>query len=188
MHFKTPETKQLILFGVGIALIIGVGFFRCRPLLARTRHLKIAKSSQMTENAGIRTQMLELPKIGNKMRSLRTEIGEYYGKIPRNREFASLWDQIAAMMQSLKLRDQLIQPDQEVLGSEINSISITIKCAGSFTQLFEFFKLLDDFERVVRIEQIKLTNSQTDSGIVTMDAKAKIYYQFPEQEKNNVSN
>ena len=186
MYFKTPETKQLIILSVGITLILGAGFFRCKPLLARTKQLKITKSNQVTENANIRAQMIELPKIGEKMRNLRLEVGEYSNKIPHSRDFAALWDQIAAMMKSLNLKDQLFQPDKEVLGSEINSISITIKCSGSFPQLFEFFKLLEDFERVVRIEQIKLTNSGTDSGQVTMDAKVKIYYQFTEQEKNKV--
>jgi Tfp pilus assembly protein PilO len=130
--------------------------------------------------------MTNIPIIGEEMKQLRLELGQYYDKIPRNRDFAPLWEQIAATMKSLNLKDQLIQPDKEVLGSEINSISITIKCSGSFSQLFEFFKLLDDFERVVRIEQIKLTNSLTDTGQVTMVARAKVYYQFADQEKTKV--
>ena len=186
MYFKIPETKQLTILGLGIAVIIGIGFFRCKPLLARTKHLKIVRSKQIVDNANIRKQMAKIPLIGEEMKQLRLEVGRYYNKIPRNRDFAPLWDQIAAMMKSLNLKDQLIQPDKEVLGSEINSISITIKCSGSFSQLFEFFKLLDDFERVVRIEQIKLTNSQTDLGQVKMDARAKIYYQFADQEKTKV--
>jgi Tfp pilus assembly protein PilO len=186
MKLKTPETKQLVIFGVGIALILGVGFFRCKPLLARTKQLKITKSNQISENAYIRKQTMQLPIVGEKMKKLRSEIGEYYNRIPRNRNFAPLWEQIAAMMKSLSLKDQLIQPDKEVLGSEINSISITIKCSGSFSQLFEFFQLMENFERVVRIEQLKLTNSLTDPGLVTMDAKAKIYYQFADQEKTKV--
>jgi Tfp pilus assembly protein PilO len=186
MEIKTPEKKQLIILAVGIALIIGVGCFRCKPLLARAKHLKMTRSNQMIENTNIRKQMLELPIVGEKMKKLRSEIGEYYDKIPRNRDFAALWEQIADMMKSLNLKDQLIQPDQEVLGSEINSISVTIKCSGSFSQLYEFFKLLEDFDRVVRIEQLKLTGSQNDSGLVKMDAKAKIYYQFANQEKTKV--
>jgi Tfp pilus assembly protein PilO len=186
MKIKTPEKKQLVIFGVAIALLVGVGFFRCKPLLARTKALKMTRSNQMLANTNIRKQMLDLPIVGEKMKKRRLEIGEYYNKIPRNRDFALLWEQIAATMKSLNLKDQLIQPGKEVLGSEINSISVTIKCSGSFSQLFEFCKLLGNFERVVRIEQVKLTDSTTDSELVTMDARAKIYYQFEDQEKTRI--
>jgi Tfp pilus assembly protein PilO len=176
MNFKAPETKQIRIFAVGILLIVGVGIFCCKPLLRRTQQLKITKINQGIEQAKIREQIKKLPGIGVEMKELRNQVGNYHKKIPYERDFASLWDQIAEVMNSIGLKDQLIQPEKEVLGDKINSIEVTIKCGGSSAQLFDFFQRLSKFERVVRIEQLKMTNSNKEPGYVTMNAQAKIYY------------
>lgn len=183
MNFKAPDIKQIIIIAVGILLIVGAGVFRCKPLLARTKHLKVTKAEQDMKHTNIREQMEELPHIGEEMEELRQHVGNYHKKIPNKRDF-SLWGQIAELMNSLGLKEQLIKPGNEVLGEEINSIEVTIKCGGSSSQIFDFFKKLVEFERVVRIENITLTNSTTDLGYVTMDTKAKIYFKvFDSQDK-----
>jgi len=136
MNFKAPETKQIRIFAVGLVLIVGAGIFCCKPLLRRAQQLKITKVNQGVEQAKIRGQIKELPAIGVEMKKLRNQVGNYHKKIPYERDFASLWDQIAEVMNSIGLKDQLIQPEKEVLGDKINSIEVTIKCGGSSGQLF----------------------------------------------------
>ena len=181
---ESYEKKQYSIVAIGVVVVLAIGFFRCKPLVARAQQLSKVKSEQLLDSDAIRTQMKGLPRLGLRMKELRNHVGEYHSKIPRNREFAGLWNQIAEVMNSLSLKDQSIQPGMEVLGNEINSIEITIKCTGTFSQLFEFFNQLNQIERVVRLENLKLTNSTTDPRLITMNSGAKIYYQLPEQEKN----
>jgi Tfp pilus assembly protein PilO len=42
--------------------------------------------------------------------------------------------------------------------------------------LFEFFKRLQALDRLIRIEQVKLTNDPDFSGQVTMETRVVIYY------------
>lgn len=180
------DKKQYLIMTVVILVMGAIGFLRCKPLIAKAGQLREIKSRQTLENLQICNQMKDLPRIGQRMKELQQQVGDYYNKIPRERQFAGLWDQIADVMNSHELKDQLIQPGQEVIGKEINSISVNIKCTGSLSQLFGFLKELDGFERVIRIEQLRLTNSVSEPGRITMNANAKIYYQFADQEQVKV--
>ena len=186
MNFRAPETKQIRIFAVGVILIVSVGVFCCKPLLRRTQKLKTTKINQAIEHTKIRKQIKELPAIGAEMKNLRNQVGNYHKKIPHERDFAGLWNQMAEVMNSIGLKDQSIQPEKEVLGEKINSIEVTIKCGGSSSQLFNFFQKLSEFERVIRIEQLKMTNSDKEPGYVTMNAHAKIYYKVSNTQKKKV--
>ena len=176
------DKRQLIIITIGLVVVVALGYFRCKPVIATAQELRRVKADQKLENVDIRTRMQGIALLSAKKEKLEAEVGDYYSKIPQNREFADLWDNIAEVMKSHELKDQLIQPNEEVIGEELNSITITIRCSGSFEQLFNFMSDLQKFERVIRIEEYKLTNNLTNPGLVSMDAKAKIYYQFQEQE------
>lgn len=180
------DKKQYLILTVVVLAMLGVGFFRCKPLVAKAQDLRRFKADQMLATERITSQMHEMPVVSRRMEKLQVEVGDYLAKIPRERQFAGLWDQIAGVMNKYELKEQLIQPNEEILGDEINSITITIKCKGLLTQLYGFLKDLDQFERVIRVEQLRLTNGTTEFGQVSMDAKAKIYYQFADQEQVKV--
>jgi type IV pilus assembly protein PilO len=183
VSMESFEKKQYISLTVGMVVVLAIGYLRCKPIVAKAQELRKTKAEQMLAGQDIKNSMNNLPRMGSRMEELQNRIGNYRVKVPEARQFAGLWDQIAAVMKTHELNDQLIQPNEEVVGKEINSISITIRCNGTFQQLFDFINDLEDFERVIRIEQLRLINSNENPGTVTMDAKAKIYYQSPEQEK-----
>jgi len=51
-----------------------------------------------------------------------------------------------------------------------------MQCKGGVEQIFEFFKSLQNLDRLVRIEQIKLVNDQDFTGQASMQTKAVVYY------------
>ena len=108
---------------------------------------------------------------------MRSVAGDFDRKIPKNRNFADLWDQIAKVMNRHNLQEQLVQPGTEIKGDELNCIPISIQCTGSHSQIFEFFKSLQKFDRLIRVESVTLTNDSDFTGRVKMDADANVYYQ-----------
>ena len=51
-----------------------------------------------------------------------------------------------------------------------------MQCKGRLTQIFNFYECLQALDRLVRIEQVKLSNDAGYNGQVSMETKAIIYY------------
>jgi Tfp pilus assembly protein PilO len=102
-----------------------------------------------------------------------------------SRDFAGLWQQIAEVMNKHNLKDQIVQPGTEIHGQTLNCIPISMKCSGSLDQIFGFFQSLNDFERLIRVEQIKILNDSDFAGQLELDVKASVYYRNQTQAKGD---
>jgi len=79
-------------------------------------------------------------------------------------------------MNENNLREQLIQPGEEVKAEGLNCIPVSMKCKGSLKQIFKFFRSLQRLDRLIRIEEVKLVNDNGFSGEVSMQTKVIIFY------------
>jgi Tfp pilus assembly protein PilO len=79
-------------------------------------------------------------------------------------------------MNRYNLEDQQVLPDKEILSGDLYCIAVNIKCKGSLKQIFEFFESLQNTDRMMRIESVKLTNDTKYSGKVDLETKAIVYY------------
>jgi len=86
-------------------------------------------------------------------------------------------------MNKQNLKEQLVQPGSEIQSAEVNCIPINIECSGSLKQIFELFKSLNNFERLIRIESIRLINDKDFVGPLKMKVQASVYYR-PTEEKH----
>ena len=69
------------------------------------------------------------------------------------------------------------QPTGDVVEAEkFNCIPVSMRCKGRLRQLFNFYGRLQTLDRLVRIEQVKLSNDPGYGGQVSMETKAVIYY------------
>jgi len=79
-------------------------------------------------------------------------------------------------MNEHNLMGQVIAPRKEVKAEKLNCIPVNMQCKGKLAQIFEFYRRLQGLDRLVRIEQVKLTNDSDYDGQVSMEARAVIYY------------
>lgn len=105
--------------------------------------------------------------------------------IPENRQFASLWQEIAELMSSHNLQNQQVKPGAEIQEGAVNSVSLEIQCVGKLSDVFAFIGSLEKMDRLVRIEQMDLTNDKDYSGILMLSAKAKVFYRTNDSDKTN---
>ncbi len=70
----------------------------------------------------------------------------------------------------------MIEPLKEVKSEELNCIPVNMECKGKLAHIFEFYRRLQGLDRLVRIEQVKLTNDSDYNGQVSMEARTVIYY------------
>ncbi len=173
---KIPDKQQLIILALASTIILGFGVFRYYPIARQTRAVQRAEADQQTESVLAEAQSHRLPTLYHQVKKLREDLRTYDEQIPESRCFAALYQQIAEVMSRHNLKEQLVQPDGEIEGVQLNCIPVTIKCSGTLNQIFELFKSLGGLERLIRIEHVQLENDKDFSGWIKADAKVNVYY------------
>jgi Tfp pilus assembly protein PilO len=170
------EKQQLIIVALAVAVVAGFVFFRYIPLAKETQAIRNTQRHHLEENLKVKAQAQQLPIMVSKTDRLLEKVGDFDRKIPSVREFGSLCDRIAAVMVKCGLKDHVIQPQKEVAGKEICRIPINMQCSGNLREVFSFFKSLEDFERVIRIEDLSLVGDSEGRGQIKVTANANVYY------------
>ena len=171
------DKKQTMILLLGAAILTGFAVFQYVPIVQkklqmRKQVLKQAQSmSQVQQYAG------SLPELRQEKVELTEQLKDYSVKIPEGKQFAQLWRQIADVMNDCQLTEQSVQPGKELVSQELCCIPLSIECTGTLDQMFEFFQSLENFERLVRIDQIDLKNNDDSDATIKMNAIANIYYQ-----------
>ena len=158
-------------------MVGGFVLFRYLPLRERMATVKLTKAAERKAVNEEATQDRLLPVLEEQARDLSESIGDYEAKIPLERELGAFLGRITDLMNEHNLKEQVVTPGGEVKSGELNCIPVDIQCRGNLAEMFEFFKGLQSLERLVRIEQIKLSNDADFSGEVRLETRAVIYYQ-----------
>ena len=174
---KNLDKQQLMIIALAVVVAGGFAVFRYTPIV-RQRY-DVAKKME-TQNAVMEkvcTESAQIPELKQQRDQLSEKMLSFSEKVPEGRNFARLWQQIADVMNACDLRDQLIQPGQEMKSDHLCSIPLTIECKGTLAQIYRFFQSLENIDRLIRIEELKLENDAEYNEIVTLYAKANLYYQ-----------
>ncbi|RKY10369.1 MAG: hypothetical protein DRP65_06745 [Planctomycetota bacterium] len=173
---KLLQRQQVIIIVLAGALIIGFAMFLYYPLSRQTKAVQQADAAQSTAAAKADARKRQLPVLRRQTEDMEQLLQNFDKRLPTSREFATLWQQIADVMNAYNLKDQLVQPGNEIRGSRINCIPISIRCTGRLEQIFEFLESLEKLERLIRIENFKLENDKNFTGWLKMNAEANVYY------------
>ena len=162
-----------------IAAVIIAGFTvgRFYPLAMRMAKIRRTRGEQVAAVAQLRQYTMGIPALRRQADDLRAKLVDYDSKIPGDRQFADLWHRMAEAMSMHNLQDRIVQPGVETTSPLVGCIPITIQCSGTLEQTFEFLKSLADFDRLIRIEELQLQNDTEYSGLIKLNAAAKVYYQ-----------
>lgn len=169
--------KQQITICVAAVVIIG-GFILLRylPLNSEIKKIDEQMSAQRLVIAKGASDGEQLPLFEEQLKKLQGELESYERNIPEKRDLGLFLSRIADLMNENNLSEQIIEPREEIRGEEFCCIPLDIKCKGTLAQMFKFYQRLQGMDRLIRIEQVKLTNDSSFSGNVNMQTKAVIYY------------
>lgn len=170
------EKKQMSLCILALMLVVDFFLFGHRPLYRELKEIKHAKTKHTFFNAKASAEGKQLSGLGEQLLKLREEVGNYEANVPRDKSLGTFLHKIANLMNEHNLHDQLIQPSKEIEVDKLNCIPITMQCKGGLEDIFDFYKSFQGLDRLVRIEQIRLINSDDLSGMVSMRVTAGIYY------------
>ena len=118
----------------------------------------------------------QLPVFTEQLHKLRDKLDNYETNIPQKRDLGVFLKNIAELMDEHNLKDQAIQPLEETRINELICIPVSMGCKGNLTEIFDFYKQLQQMDRQIRIKQVKLKNEKDFSGEIKMDTEIVIYY------------
>jgi Tfp pilus assembly protein PilO len=170
------EKKQITIFIVAIVIIGGFILFRYIPLQKRTKSIKKERDEQMLTIAKGISDSEQLPLFIEQLQKLRSKLENYEENIPKQRDHGLFMQRIFELMKQNNLREQVIEPRQEIETEGLICIPINMECKGELTQIYNFYRRLQEQDRLIRIRQIKFKNSNDFNGEVSMEAEVVIYY------------
>lgn len=170
------ERQQLTICIIAGIIVGGFVLFRYLPLRNRMKVLRRTKSAQALTIAKGATDNKQLFLLKEQLSKFRHELEDFEANIPVNSDIGVFQHKIADLMNEHNLRDQVFEPQKEIKAENISCIPVKMQCKGKLTQIFEFYRELQDLDRLVRIEQVRLSNDKDFNGQVSMEAKVVIYY------------
>jgi Tfp pilus assembly protein PilO len=170
------KQKQIAVYIIAVALIGCFIFIRYMPLRKKVTNFKKLKDVQTKAIIKAQEQQQQLPQLQAQLLKRQREISHYDLQIPPQRQLGEFLQSATELMKQHNLREQIIQPGEEIRTEKLNCIPITMQCKGRLSEIFEFYKSLQQLDRSIRIEQVGLTHESDTSNDVIMDTKAVIYY------------
>ncbi len=170
------EKQQLTICLIAGVIVGGFVLFRYLPLRSKMKAVRQINSAQaltIAKGAADNKQMLLL---NEQLLGLQRELKNYEAKIPEQSDIGGFLHKIADLMNEHNLSDQMIEPHKEIRAEKLNCIPVKMQCKGKLAQIFEFCRQLQGLDRLVRIEQVKLSNDSDYNGQVDMESMAIIYY------------
>ena len=156
-----------------------VGSFVLLRYLPMQKKIKIVRQAIDTQKSVIsraENEKAQMPAIKEQLLSLQKTMQKYQINVPAGRDWGVFLQKIAELMNKCNLKEQQIQPGDEIRADGLNCIPVSIQCKGRLKQIFEFYRELQSLERVVRIEKVELVNNNEFTGEISMQTRADIYY------------
>ncbi len=173
---KLNRKKHFAAIAAVILALAGyIGLFQF-PAQRQIVQLHLSQQRQIKENELNNQKLSQLPKLEEEILKMDKILANFDAKIPQGRSHGVFLEQVADIMTKHGLSDQLVQPGTETDVQGLKRIPFDLQCKGSVQQIFAFLRSLEEFERCVRFESLKLTGDAAYSGAVTMHAQAMIHY------------
>jgi len=169
------EQKQMIIVAAGVAMLTGFFVFRYLPLRDKLARLEQQKTRQKLVIKKAEVKSEQLSQLEKKKQQLKSFVGDYGRKVPSEKELGSFLQRIAGLMDEHQLEDQIIEPGKQKVMYELNCMLINMKCKGKLREIYNFFVSLQNLDRTVRIQQVRLGNSGNYSGKVNMSTEVAVY-------------
>jgi len=170
------KKQQLLIFVVAGVMIADFVLCCYLPLHTRLSDIKQAGATQRTAIDKAADENRQMSLLQEQLVRLQGVVERYEASVPQQRDLGIFLQQIAGLMNEQNLREQQVQPGDEIGAGNLSCIPVNIQAKGRLPQIFEFYKSLQRLNRLVRIERIELTNDNNFSGEVNMRTRVVIYY------------
>jgi Tfp pilus assembly protein PilO len=180
---KLIDHHPLLILLTMLVAAAGLGAYQYYPVHLQRKALRQTLAKQADKLDEIKGYSERLPTLHRQVKTLDGQAEEFARLFPADEGFSRLWHQIAEIMDNNHLADQLVRPGEVACEEDFCSIPLEIRCTGTFENMFEFFRAMEQFERLIRMDQVQLKNDETVTGRLILQAQARVFYQRSETPK-----
>jgi len=170
------EKQQFVIAAIIVALVGVFLFLQYLPTVKKAKAYEIENKQLIIENAKSGALLEKLPRLFEQIDETLGKVGNFDAKVPQRRSHGSFLQKIADIMQEHNLRELVIEPGSEIESENLSRIPIIISCNGRLEQMFDFFRSLESFERIIHVEHVSFKNSDEYDGEISMRMQADIFY------------
>ena len=136
---------------------------------------QVAASHQQEED--LRRNLAELKKLANDTKAREAELTRLGRLIPADPDVAGAILTLNETAHQAQVAWSSFVPSPPSAGAGGMSISINMKVAGSFGQIFDYLRRLELLDRLVVVDSITLTGGATGTGPreISADVKARMF-------------
>jgi Tfp pilus assembly protein PilO len=170
------QRQQIVICVVAGAIVCVFLLFWYLPLRNQMKTIRQTRTAQALTVAKGAADSKQLPALNEQLLQLQTKLGNYEANIPEQNTFGAFLGTITDLMNQNNLQEQEVKPGDEIKADKFDCIPVSICCKGKLSQIFELYRGLQALDRLIRIEQVKLSNDSAYKGQVSMETEAVIYY------------
>ncbi len=168
--------KQRLLICVATLAVVGAVYyyFFLAPLIQRVASLNKNLTSLKADLVKYKRGAASLPAIKEKYKAAEDAFNMAVTALPDKKEIPSLLTAIANSGNNAGLEFVLFKPEAESLKDFYVEIPISIKVAGGYHQLAQFFDRVSRLSRIVNIKDIVINYSKNNASLAA-SCKALTY-------------
>ena len=133
--------------------------------------------------AALKTQsqtIAVVPELIKHVDSMRKRYKNFDRRLPGRQELGGFLRDISGHLADEKFSDQLIEPGSPMREELFHTLPIIMRFRGSYLTSVDFFKRIDEMERLTRIQKLKITKNSAkddeDDSMLDIELQLNIYF------------
>jgi Tfp pilus assembly protein PilO len=173
---EIPDKRQLAIGAAAAALLCGFVVLRFLPMKRAMAEVRSEKRAVHEAMEKTQWQAEKLKELEEQLSALRQRLSGFAEMVPADRQLGPFLRRLTDLMEECGVSDQVIQPGEEKEGEDLGCVPVKMRCTGRLDEIFRFFVSLEELGRVVRVEQVRLSDGGAFDESVQMEAEGLIYY------------
>ena len=153
-----------IVLGILAAMVAGAVLFVYR---GQGKRLDDFKTRITATRATLKTQgqtVAIVPELIKQVGAMRARYKDFDRRLPVRQELGGFLRNISAHLGDEKFSDQLIEPGSPTREDLFHTLPIIMRFKGSYLTSVDFFKRIDEMERLTRIQKLKIARKPAKGG------------------------
>lgn len=174
---RAPLAVRLILIGLIVVATLAAGYQLDIRDLIEQRDLIRAKEPELKQQIEVKQQQAaNLPAYKAQLAEMEKTFGNLLRQLPSKKEAENLIVDVAQTSLANGLKNQQIQPGQEIVHDFYAELPYTLRLSGGFHQLAKFASDTAALPRIVTLHNFTITQGQgKDGDELNMEITAKTY-------------
>ena len=153
-----------VVLGILAAMIIGAVIFIYR---GQGKKLDDLKAKITAGKAALKTQgqtVAVVPELIKQVGAMRARYKNFDRRLPVRQELGGFLRDISGYLSDKQFSDQLIEPGSPMREELFHTLPIIMRFRGSYLTSVDFFKRIDELERLTRIQKLKIMRKPVKDG------------------------